>query len=237
MQLELFRNSEDHLREVLEARSGMRLNLRITDNASSLVAFHANAQRTRATLRLHHMFLGAGPDVLHALATWLTHRRHKRSAAVVDAFIQSHSHLIRRGKTHRRLRTRGRFHDLAAYYQELNATEFENRVDAPITWGRRSTRPRRRSIRLGSYSPEEHLIRIHPNLDQGFVPDYFVRYIVFHEMLHADLGIEFAPSGRRRIHTPEFNQRERSYREYDRAIAWHEARGNLDRLMRAPRAS
>ena len=42
----------------------------------------------------------------------------------------------------------------------------------------------RRSIKLGSYSATERLIRVHPALDRPWVPRYFVSYIVYHEMLH-----------------------------------------------------
>ena len=56
---------------------------------------------------------------------------------------------------------------------------------AAITWGARTGRPKRRnSIKMGSYSVEDRLIRIHRSLDRVFVPRFFVAWIVFHEMLH-----------------------------------------------------
>lgn len=234
MQLQLIAIDEHALQTELERRTGMRISLTVTNNSSSLMAFYPERNGRHARLRIHHMFLNADTQVIGALATWLTHRRHKRSAAVIDAFIRSNEHLIQRASRVRRLRTRGAVHDLSEYYTYLNRTEFDGRIATAITWGRNTNRKRRRSIRLGSYSPEDDIIRIHPNLDQAFVPDYFVRYIVFHEMLHADLGVELAENGRRRIHTPEFNRRERAYREYALAMKWHDTPGNLDRLMRPP---
>ena len=94
------------------------------------------------------------------------------------------------------------------------------------------TRRRRRSIRFGSYSPGPRLIRIHPLLDQDFVPRYFVRYIVFHEMLHAHLGLVESPSGRTLSHTHEFNQIERAYPDFHRAEAWQRNSANLRKLLR-----
>ena len=234
MQLQLLALEESAFQAELERRTGMRISLTVTNNSSSLMAFYPDRAGRSARLRIHHMFLTADTQVIGALATWLTHRRHKRSAALIDAFIRSNEHLIQRAARTRRLRTTGNVHDLASYFDELNATEFGGGVATPITWGRNVTRNRRRSIRLGSYSPEDDIIRIHPNLDQAFVPEFFVKYIVFHEMLHANLGVELAENGRRRVHTPEFNRRERAYRDYDRAMEWHNAPGNLDRLMRAP---
>jgi predicted metal-dependent hydrolase len=91
---------------------------------------------------------------------------------------------------------------------------------------------RRRSIRFGSYVPQEDLIRIHPLLDQPFVPEYFVRYIVFHEMLHAYLGRSEGLSEHALSHSPEFRQMERAYPDYVCAQAWENSRGNLAKLLR-----
>ena len=108
-------------------------------------------------------------------------------------------------------------------------------MDVPITWGKLPTIRRRRSIRLGSYSEEDELIRIHPYLDQPQVPEFFIKYIVFHEMLHAHLGVEVLASGRRNVHSREFNRKERAYHEYDRAVAWQETPKHLNRLLRPPK--
>jgi hypothetical protein len=179
------------------------------------------------------MFLSADTEVVNALAHWLNGRRRRTAGPVIDAYIAANQHLVvRRPVPPVRRVTRGIHHDLERYLHDVNRTEFGDAVEVPITWGRLPTARRRRSIRLGSYSSDEHLIRVHPHLDQGFVPDFFVRYIVFHEMLHAHLGIEVGPNGRRRIHTREFNERERTYPDFARAVAWQDDPANLNRLLR-----
>ena len=82
---------------------------------------------------------------------------------------------------------------------------------------------RRSWARLGHYDPVHHTITISPVLDSAEVPDYAVRYIVYHEMLHADLGIGKG-EGRRIVHGPEFRIREKLFRHYERAIAWEKKR-------------
>src|SRR5256886_10323533 len=80
--------------------------------------------------------------------------------------------------------TAGEHHDLRAIFDELNAGYFERKIDAAITWGARTGRARRRnSIKMGSYSVEDRLIRIHRSLDRAVVPRVFVAWVVFHEML------------------------------------------------------
>lgn len=234
MQLEFVVRDGHTLQTELERLTGHPLELTITDNSSSLINYREGRWNKPAVLRIHRMFLSASPAVVGAVATWLTRDRAGRAAAVLDAFIDGHGHLVRATRTRRaRRRTSGAYHELRALFDDVNESEFGGAVSSGITWGRMPTgRRRRRSIRMGSYTPEEDLIRIHPLLDQAFVPDYFVRYVVFHEMLHADIGVEDSPSGRCRMHSPEFVRRERLYCDYDRAVIWHDNSRNLGKLLR-----
>ncbi|MBN2310022.1 MAG: hypothetical protein JXR94_13700 [Candidatus Hydrogenedentes bacterium] len=233
MQLELCWRDEAALRTELERRSGLRLHLVVTDNASTVLSVKHEPAGGGARLRLHHMFLAASPEVLGALASWLKRPKCRRSGAVLDRFIHEHGHLVRtRPGRGAQARTRGHWFDLRRLYEEVNEAHFEGRVQARITWGRRPAARRRRSIRFGSYSASDNLIRIHPLLDQEFVPEYFVRYIVFHEMLHAHLGIGEWENGRRSCHDAEFRRRERAYPEYAQAAAWARSPSHLRKLLR-----
>ena len=99
-----------------------------------------------------------------------------------------------------------------------------------ITWGRRGPRRVRHTLQLGSFDPEQKLVRVHPVLDQEAVPSFFVRSVLFHELLHA--ALEGADDARRH-HGPEFRARERAYRDHDRALAWQER--HLAALIRSAR--
>lgn len=233
MQLELLWRDKADLHSELEALTGLRIRLTITDNASTMMSVKREPNDDAAKVRLHQMFLAANPRVIRALARWIKSPRARKSGEILDRFIQENTHHIRRRpRTPARLVTRGRCFDLGAIFNELNQAYFGNEVQAAITWGRMPTTRRRRSIRFGSFSARENLIRIHPLLDQGFVPAYFIRYIVFHEMLHAYIGTQETASGRRRVHTAEFDRRERAYPDYDRAMAWENNEANLRRLLR-----
>ena len=231
MQLEFPWRDEAALERELEEHTRLRLRLTRTDNTSTLMSMK-HGRPGEAALRLHHMFLAASPRVIKALGAWLTRPRARKSGDVLDAFIEQNQHLIRsRPRPARRLSTRGRYVDLKALFDALNRLYFGGSVTARITWGRMPPLRRRRSIRFGSFSVEDDLIRVNPLLDQEFVPEYFVRYIVFHEMLHADLGIGETASGRQRFHTREFKRREQTYPDYTRAVAWQNRPANLSRLL------
>ena len=102
----------------------------------------------------------------------------------------------------------------------VNEEYFEGRVSLSITWGTQSHRRIVKKRRLGSYDRDKNMIRISPILDRRTVPRYFVEFVVYHEMLHADIEIYKGRNGRRLIHTKEFRKREKLFKHYERAIAW-----------------
>jgi predicted metal-dependent hydrolase len=176
------------------------------------------------------MFVGAEPRLVRALARYVVHNDGRASQALGD-FIDRHQHVIKKQPRKVRqinFRTVGKYHDLGAIFARLNAAWFDNRLDARITWGPVPGQRARRSIKMGSFAVEDRIIRIHPRLDQADVPEFFIAWIVFHEMLHGKHDV--LRKGRRRIfHSPAFVADERTYPDFERATAWE--RANLDHLL------
>jgi len=218
------RRQARELRRFLEAVLGRAVHLTVTDNRATMMT--SKLRRGAMELRLHHMFLVAPQAIWDALALYL-YDGNAAAGRRVDAFIDEHLHMVRREPT--AIRSRGRTHDLGRILAELNERFFHGASRAKITWGRAGSRRYRRSIQLGSYIAQDDLIRIHPCLDQSFVPEFYVAWVVFHEMLHEAFGVE-ERNGRRHIHPPAFVALEESYPDYARAKAW-EVR-NLPRLLR-----
>lgn len=121
--------------------------------------------------------------------------------------------------------------DLQAIFDELNTLHFRGRLRGyKVVWGRRrKTRPKEYFV-FGTIQEEDRIIRINPSLDQPFVPLWFLKYIMYHEMLHSVVPDEVGPNGRRRVHTAEFYRREQQYPGYRRARRWEE--DNLARFLR-----
>jgi hypothetical protein len=210
---------------------GKTLELALTNNHYSMISVRRKTDGYR--LRLHRMFVDAEPRVVRALARYVVHN-DKRASALLGDYIEANQHVIReqvpRPRTFK-VRTAGRHHDLRAIYERLNSERFGGALDARITWGPSAAPGRsRRSIKMGSFAVEDRLIRIHPTLDRADVPDFFVAWIVFHEMLHGKHEI-LRDNGRRRFHTPEFLAEEATFPDFARARAWE--RTNLDRLLRS----
>ena len=208
------------LRAFLENASGKKLSFVITDNSTNMLSI--KEIRGAVTIRLHRMFLCAGCDVLNEIADYIKHNRKR--TPLIRAFINLHSGgLKKRPPRKTAIRTEGSHHDLQEIYHSINREYFGERVSAAITWG--AGRPRYAAAKrtLGSYSYRSNIIRINPLLDSKTVPAYYMEFIVYHEMLHADIGIK-KKNGRRIIHAGEFRKREKEFRDYKKAAEWEKKR-------------
>lgn len=184
--------------------------LTLTRNRVSMISVSAR-RGGGYRLRLQEAFLGAPSEVLEALRAYLLGGRSK-DWETVKTFAQT----IRvPGEPERpRLRSQGRHYDLQDLARSVNQEFFSGRVRYHIGWtrapGRRRAGRRTRSIRFGSWSPGNRTIRIHAALDSPRVPKQFLRYIIFHEMLHAVVQ-SVRERGRCRDHPAEFSVLERRF--------------------------
>jgi predicted metal-dependent hydrolase len=216
------------LRLLAHIPPGKGLRLQLTENRCNIVSVWRGRESYR--VRAHRMFSIAEPRIVRALARYAVHN-DARAAALISQFIELHRDLIHKAprRSHRRsLRTRGRVHDLNDVFERLNRRYFAGKHDARITWGPARRCVAQQSVKVGSFSVEDRLIRIHPVLDQELVPAYFLEWIVFHEMLHGKHAIRRV-GGKRCFHPPEFSQEERQFPHYGRARLWEKA--NLERLL------
>lgn len=127
----------------------------------------------------------------------------------------------------------GEVHDLRRILCEESTRAFGAPLALDITWGprRRRWKPQR-SIRLGAYHFDQGYIRIHRRLDHPAVPDWFVGFVVFHELLHHRFGASNR-GGRRILHPPAFRRAEAEHPRYLDARAWE--RAQLPKLLRGGR--
>jgi hypothetical protein len=207
---------EDSFRKRVEKALGKTVSLTFTNNATSMISVTKKGGGT--DVRIHRVFLAAGAPVIDEIADFIKTGRGK--TPFVRAFIRQNKGLLGTAPQRRKsLRAAGQWHDLVTISVKINAEYFNNRVTAGITWGAGNHRRAARRRTLGSYNRDTGLITINPLLDRKTVPSYFVEFIVYHEMLHADMGVKMR-NGRRLVHTGEFRLRERLFREYERAISW-----------------
>ncbi len=220
--LETPRRDAETLRQDLETLGGSRVALTLTRNRVRLLSVRF-ATPDGVRLRVCQEWLTAPDAAVEALGLYLRTR-----APGAWRQVLAHTHALSpvavarpRGASPAG-EPRGRVWDLVALRDTVNRDFFQGRVTCAIRWGRRPSppprgrRPRvRRSIRFGSWDAASRTIRIHPWLDDPRVPSAFMHYLVFHEMLHAVVPVNFR-DGRRQVHSSAFRALERAYPDLPR---------------------
>ena len=214
IQPELFSHGPSRTRHELEElfnrRRRVRVRITLTRNRVSMLSVEFKSIAL-IRVRMHERFLDAPPDVIEALDLYL----RKRDRAAWRVVVRHAQTIVPAAPAARRtrLRKKGRHYDLGVLYDEVNGEYFSDSLRCRIGWGSRPRamgRGRRRSIRYGSFRDEDQSIRIHPSLDDACVPPEFIRYIVYHEMLHAVVPSE-ERNGRHLHHPPAFRRLEARY--------------------------
>ena len=209
-------NDEDFLKDYLGKTVGKKILLAITDNSTSLLSVRGKGNVIY--VRLQRIFLGAGKEVWEEIAGFV--RNKKRHMPFFRDFAKQNLNVLKKDfKGRINIKTQGRYHDLRDLYELVNKKYFNGEISCPITWGMKRSRGYTRKRTLGSYSRHTNTVRISPLLDKMTVPKYFIAFIVYHEMLHADMGVQEV-NGRRSFHTKEFRRREKLFEDYGKAIAW-----------------
>jgi hypothetical protein len=202
--------------EILTKKVGRRLELHIHRNRSALLRFERSIFKTR--LFVHEAFLTASEDVLEHLARYVaSSARDLAASRAINGFIET----IETVKRTIRLDALGVVYDLDAVASRIHAEYFDSALDVRgITW----FSPRRgsgRSVTLGQFDTQLKIVKINRILDRETCPDYFVDFVVFHELLHAKIPPRFDPQRRRRvIHGPDFRAEEKTFKRYRCAKAW-----------------
>ena len=230
---ELPATEQEALRNELQDRIGAylgsgRARVVITDNLRTMMSIKRG--HGVYTFRLHHMFVDASPAILRAAAAY-AERQDREASELLRKFIDDNEDAIRqrRGPRPCTVEVEGRHHNLQHIFDQLNRDYFGGAIRARITWGPRTRRKRgRASIKLGSYTVEDELIRVHPVLDAEDVPRYYLAWVVYHEMLHEIHDMPVV-DGRRVYHTRAFRQAEAKFEHYAEAVLWE--RTNLHKLL------
>jgi hypothetical protein len=110
---------------------------------------------------------------------------------------------------------RGRHYDLAQVFERVNAAYFSGAMARPIlTWSRTL------SVRkLGHYKTASDTVMLSTLLDDSRVPPHVIDFVMYHELLHKQLGVRMV-NGRRYAHTEEFRAAERRFTDYAGAKAF-----------------
>jgi len=176
---------------------------------------------------LHEGYLNA-PKVIQSQLISLPER--KRMSKKTSSILRDYSHGEQFRKIQSQLNQRsiaiyresdaiGRFYHLKEVFQRVNAAYFKGKHSIPhLCWSTRATRRK-----FGHFNPVIDSIQLSRTLDGKKIPEYVIDFVLYHELLHRDLGF-LEKNGRQYAHRTEFRQRELAFPQYEKAQAF------LDRL-------
>lgn len=208
------------MKQRLCKHSGFDLDIILNENRCSMLTVLGKRGRW-AKLSLHRMFLDAPEDVLTAIAAYIK-EKDEASFQIIRSYISSMRHRVdysHRLKTSS-LYTRGKVYDLQEIYDEVNWEYFQGKLKLWITWFDRSNKKRGSRVVFGQYLNALKLIKINKMLDDAAFPKYFLDFIVYHEMLHHKIPSYLDEKGVLRVHSKEFKEKERAFKQYKQAKAW-----------------
>ncbi len=209
----------NQLHKILEQHANTRIKLRINDNHSTVLSVRSYPDHIRVSL--HRLFLTAPASILMDLAAYISGKIRKLTPKV-KAFMESAMERLDYSSRVKgsALLTIGTHHNLINLFEEINHRYFDNEVKCRVTWFGRKSRAAGSSATLGLYSHPMKLIKIHRRLDQPFVPEYFISYVIYHEMLHQVCPTYHDALGRHYVHTKEFKRREKQFEYFHEASQW-----------------
>ena len=180
----------------------------------------------RVYVRVSDIFKNAPLNVHRALAFILVakllgkqtpdvHERVYRDFAYTPQMLRA-SDIARRRRGRKLISSsKGRVYDLDKLFARVNHRYFDDSIEKPtLTWSQRRTRRI-----LGHHDAVHDTIVISKTLDASDVPEWFVEYILYHEMLHIKHPARII-NGRRYYHTNAFRADEQRYPHYEAAQDW-----------------
>jgi|GEM_PF-2263177 len=207
----------DHLSMTLRKK----VLITLTHNRKNIISFRVVGREIR--LRMHYLLPGLGESFMQGMVEWLRDGGRSGAPKVVRESVRNQPIPDQPERNRRRnLRQAGDVYDLLPLFDEVNHRFFDGKVSCDVTWGRKPVLRRVRVRIMGSYSPSNNLIVIHPVLDDSRVPEMVVKFILFHEMLHA-----MQPEGHRRRHDKAFLEAERAHPDYEKVEKWMAANHKL----------
>ena len=208
-----------------------------TRNRSTFLSMSRRSGVVR--IRLHECFAEAPEEVVGHLLSFLSasrrssasqhslmhlrlffennHRTRAHGAAAAQTAAAADGHTER---------VTGECFDLAREWEVVRNQWLQQlETEVHCLWGRWPRRPPRRrrrqqSLQLGSYCQVSRCIHIHPVLDHAQTPAWFLRFVLFHEGLHALYPPQAGGSTRRVVHSARFRAAEQAHPDAGRSEHW-----------------
>ncbi|MBU7014938.1 MAG: hypothetical protein HXS52_02010 [Theionarchaea archaeon] len=177
-------------------------------------------RKGKILIRISDTFSEAPQDVLLALGRILLAKLNKSHVSKKDRTVynqyvaseelQDRATAILSNRKRAVRIMKGNHRSLADSFQRVNAAYFGGSMEKPtLTWG-----IKRAHRTLGRYDLQRDIVFLSPVLDSYEVPEEFLDFIMYHELLHKKHGLR-EKGGRIWAHTRQFRNDEKRFYNYE----------------------
>lgn len=173
-----------------------------------------------ATLTLSEGFINANDETLEALVKVALLGKSQQTTRVIRDYAVSEEYssiLIELDLILEVIieNARGKHYNLDELFHKVNREYFACSLVKPrLIWSQINT-----YRKFGHYEPARDRVMIALTLDDAKIPEYVVRFVLYHELLHKFHGATWV-NGRRMVHTPEFRRDEHKFKLHKEAQEW-----------------
>jgi hypothetical protein len=184
------------------------------------VIYRVSQQKDHLLIEAHQGFVGAPTAVIQALVRIALGGKGKavlskvKDQAHSQAFLSISSAL--EGENQPTIaRSKGQHFDLEQVFHKINQAYFNGQMEPPnLMWNKTLTHRK-----FGHYQTNTDTVMLSISLDQPSTPAYVVEFVMYHELLHKQLGV-VTNHGRRYAHTKAFREAEARFSQQERAQAY-----------------
>lgn len=188
--------------------------------------YRVSQERDFLRIEAHQAFAGAPRQVILALLWTILAGKKARmpdgssSLEMVKAYSASKAYqkvvtALEGGARPHAARTRGQHFDLQQIFERVNRTYFQSKMNPPVlVWNKTLTHRK-----FGHYQPNTDTVMISISLDQASTPAHVIDYVMYHELLHRQLGASTNGS-RTYTHTKAFRQAEAMFPKQQQAESY-----------------
>ncbi len=196
--------------------------IRFTNNSSTLAS--KSYKSGRVSLRVQKIFKEAPPEILALLVSFLflpknTNDSRAAKKALLDFVANCPRSPRLRTKSRPPQDPEGAYYHLEMLRDELLSIHFPEMKDPPTIGWTSKIQKRVMGKWLETPKGETNWIFINRLLDRLDVPELYVRYVVYHELLH-EVFPTYREGGRWIRHSPEFREKERQFPQLEIARKW-----------------
>lgn len=173
-----------------------------------------------ATLTLSEGFINANDETLEALVKVALLGKSQQTTRVIRDYAVSEEYssiLIELDLILEVIieNARGKHYNLDELFHKVNREYFACSLVKPrLIWSQINT-----YRKFGHYEPARDRVMIALTFDDAKIPEYVVRFVLYHELLHKFHGATWV-NGRRMVHTPEFRRDEDKFKLHKEAQEW-----------------